>query len=339
MKVEGNKIVKLLFQKTVAVTILLLIILISLFYYGSIHGINIGDFLSRTMVMATPLIFGTLGEIYVERSGVLNLGIEGMMATGAALGVIGAFAVGNPWGGVALAMIGSGIMALIFGVIAIKFRGMQVPAGLGLFLFGLGFSGVIGSGYVGEKLPYSFSKLSIPILGRIPIIGKFLFNQYPLGYIALILVPVMWFILFRTKIGLYIRSVGENPAAADSSGISVEKIRFLCVFLGGMLAGLAGAYLSVAWSASWTEGMSAGKGWIVIALTIFALWNPARALLGAWLFGGIFALKYVLQGSGIPTNILDMLPYLLTLIALSLVLVFSERIGAPSALMKPYERE
>lgn len=329
---------KLLRKKTVGV-VLSLVVLIILFYYGSIIGVKIGNFLSRTMVLATPLILGTLGEIYAERSGVLNLGIEGMLATGAALGAVGAFVFQSAMVGVVLAIIGGGLLSLAFAFVAIKFKGMQVPAGLGLFLFGLGLSGVIGSPYAGRDLPYHFSSISIPVLSKIPILGKFLFSHDPLVYLTLILVPIMWFILFRTKIGLYIRSVGENPEAADSGGLDVEKIRFFCVVLGGVLAGLAGAYLSLSLNPGWTEGMSSGRGWIIIALTIFALWKPSRALLGGLLFGGIFALQYPLQGFGIPSKILGMLPYLLTLIALSLILIFSERVGAPSGLMEPFERE
>lgn len=316
-----------------------LVILAFLFYYGSTHGIEIGSFLSRTMVMATPLVLGTLGEIYAERSGVLNLGIEGMMATGAALGAVGTFITGSPWAGVLLAMVGGGLLALAFGVITINLRGMQVPAGLGLFLFGLGLMGVLGQGYFGPEIPNTFGTVPIPVLSEIPILGDFLFSHSVLVYLALLLVPIMWFVLFRTRFGLQVRSVGEDPAAADSGGVSVTRIRYICVIIGGVLAGLAGAFLPLAWTHSLTEGMIAGRGWIVIALTIFALWNPSRALLGAWLFGGIFALKYTLQGTGVPVRILGMLPYLITLIALVLVLLFSEELGAPSALLEPYERE
>ncbi|KXB00242.1 ABC transporter permease [candidate division MSBL1 archaeon SCGC-AAA833F18] len=291
------------------------------------------------MILATPLTLGTLGEIYAERSGVLNLGIEGMMATGAAVGVIGAFMAKSAVVGALLGMVSGGVLALGFGLVTINFKGMQVPAGLGLFLFGLGLSGVIGRPYVGLDLPYNFSPAPVPVLSEIPVLGEFLFSHGPLVYLALALVPIMWFILFKTKLGLHIRSVGEDPGAADSAGVNVTRIRYLCVIIGGILAGLGGAFLSLSWTPGWTEGMSAGRGWIVIALTIFALWNPLRALMGAWLFGGIFALQYQFQGMGIPVRILGMFPYLITIVALALVLIFYERIGAPSALLKPYERE
>lgn len=308
-------------------------------WYGAEQGVELGPLLYRSMVAATPLLLGALGEIYAEQSGVLNLGIEGMMATGAILGVIGAFATGTPWGGVALAVLGGGLLSLIFGIVAISFRGLQIPAGLGLFMFGLGLSGVIGSGYVGKDLPYYFTSHPIPVLSQMPIIGEFLFSHGPIVYLALALVPISWFILFKTKLGLNIRAVGENPAAADSGGVNVFKTRYLCVIIGGILAGLAGAFISLSWTPGWTEGMIAGRGWIVIALTIFALWNPLRALFGAWIFGGTFALKYELQGLGIPVRILGMLPFIVALVALALVLIFSERLGAPSALLEAYKRE
>lgn len=296
-------------------------------------------FFKRMTVMAIPFLLGTMGEIYTERSGVLNLGIEGILSTGAILGVIATMATGTPWAGVALAMFGGALLSLLFAVIVINFQGMQVPAGLGLFMFGLGFSGLIGADYVGLKVENNFARVEIPGLSSIPGIGPLLFSHDLLAYISLLLVPILWFILFKTSMGLKLRAVGENPGAADASGVNVYLTRYLATCFGGSMAALAGAYLTLAVTPSWTEGMSAGKGWIVIALTIFALWDPFKALLGSWLFGGLFALQFMVQGQGVPVPLINMVPYIATLVVLGLVLLFSEQLGAPSALLKNYERE
>lgn len=304
-----------------------------------LQGIRSGPFLNRMMILATPLLLGTLGEIYVERSGVLNLGVEGMMGVGAASGVIGAFAAGSAVVGAIVGMLGGVFLAILFGIVVIRFQGMQVPAGLGLFMLGLGLSGVIGAPYIGEKLPYYFIATPIPGLGEIPVLGEFIFQHNVLVYLALLLVPIMWFVLFRTRVGLNIRTVGNDPAAADSAGINVFKYRYFCIILGGALAGLAGAFLTLGWNLGWVEGLVGGRGWIVIALTIFALWTPRGALLGALLFGGVYALQFELQGLGFPIYILGMLPYISTLAALIGVHLFGKRLGAPASLLQPYRRE
>ncbi len=316
-----------------------LVAAIFLVLYLEISGVKTGPFLNRAMIFATPLLFGTLGEIYAERSGVLNLGIEGMMSTGAAVGILGAFVVGNAWAGVAIGMMSGALLAFLFAIVVVHLQGMQVPAGLGLFMLGLGLSGVIGVARAGEKLPFRFTKAPIPLLRDIPVLGEFLFQHMFLVYLALVLVPIMWFVLFKTRIGLNIRAVGENPAAADSAGVNVFRTRYLCVSIGGALAGLGGAFFSIAWMGYWLEGMIAGWGWLVIALTIFSLWNPLGALLGSLFFGGVHALQFELQGLGFPIHILGMLPYLATLIALIILLLFLRRLGAPSALLEPYIRE
>jgi simple sugar transport system permease protein len=302
-------------------------------------GIDTGSFLNRAIMFSTPLLLATLGEIYAERSGVLNLGIEGMMSTGAATGILGAFAAGNAWVGVIVGAVSGALLAFLFAVVVIHLRGMQVPAGLGLFMFGLGLSGVVGKSVSGRKFPFGLARTSIPILKDIPVLGKALFQHVPLVYIALGVVPLMWFLLFKTRIGLDIRSVGENPAAADSAGVNVFRTRYLCVISGGALAGIGGAFFSVAWMGYWLEGMTAGWGWLAIALTIFSLWNPIGALLGSLLFGGVYAFQFELQGLGFPVHLLGMLPYLVTLVALIALLLFYRRLGAPSALLEPYSRE
>ncbi len=293
----------------------------------------------------TPLLLGTLGEIYAERSGVLNLGVEGMMIIGAVTGFGVTLATGNVWAGILLGAIVGGLSALIHAFLSITLRANQVVSGLALTMFGLGISGLIGGLFVGIPLSSPLRPISVPLLSNLPILGYFLFKQDPLVYLSMALVPLLWFILFRTKAGINIRSVGESPATADTLGVNVYKLRYLCVFFGGLLSGLGGAYLSVAYRPAWTEGMTAGIGWIVIALTIFSMWSPGRALIGSYLFGGVEALQYRLQppppyGLGISPNILAMLPYVLAVIVLLAGTreTIRKRMGAPSALGTPYIR-
>lgn len=289
----------------------------------------------------TPLLFGTLGEIYAERSGVLNLGVEGMMIMGAVTGFGVTLATDNVWLGIALAAVVGGLLALVHAFLSITLRANQVVSGLALTMFGLGLSGLVGKRYVGTPLPFRLRSVPIQVLSDIPILGPLLFQHDPLVYVSLALVPLLWFILFKTRVGISIRSVGESPATADALGVNVYLVRYLCVFIGGMFAGLGGAYLSVVYAPAWIEGMTAGAGWIVIALTIFAMWSPVRALLGAYLFGWVKVLQYRLQPLGISPNLLNMLPFIFTIIVLLAGTgeVIRKRIGAPSALGIPYARE
>lgn len=297
--------------------------------------------LKAAIPAGTPLLFGTLGEIYAERSGVLNLGIEGMMIMGAVTGFGVTLATGNVWIGVALAAMAGGLLALIHAFLSITLRANQVVSGLALTMFGLGMSGLIGKRYVGIPLPCRLRVAPIPLLKEIPLLGPILFQHDPLVYLSLLLVPLLWFVLFKTRAGISIRSVGESPATADALGVSVYLVRYLCVSLGGVLAGLGGAYLSLIYAPAWIEGMTAGAGWIVIALTIFAMWSPGRALIGAYLFGTVKVLQYRLQPLGVSPNLLNMLPFIFTIIVLLAGTgeVIRKRIGAPSALGIPYARE
>ncbi len=292
---------------------------------------------------ATPLLLAALGEIYAERSGILNLGVEGMMAVGALSSFATALVTGNPWLGVLVGMLSGGLLAMIHGAISIGLKGNQVVSGLALTMFGLGLSSVLGRVYVGNQLPVEARFLPKPVepLSSIPVLGRVLFDQDPLFYISLLLALVMWFLLYRTKYGIIIRSTGENPAAVDAMGISVNRVRYLSTLIGGVLAGLAGAYLSVAYNPAWIENMTAGRGWIALALVIFSLWDPIRALLGSYLFGVVEASGYTLQAYGYSQWLLNGLPYLLTIIILTLGATESmrRRMGAPAALGKPYERE
>jgi len=297
--------------------------------------------LKAAIPAGTPLLFGTLGEIYAERSGVLNFGVEGMMIMGAVTGFGVTLATGNVWLGVTLAAIAGGLIALVHAFLSITLRANQVVSGLALTMFGLGMSGLVGKRYVGIPLPCRLRVAPIPWLKEIPFLGPILFQHDPLVYLSVLLVPLLWFVLFKTRAGISIRSVGEAPATADALGVNVYLVRYLCVSLGGVLAGLGGAYLSLKYAPAWIEGMTAGAGWIVIALTIFAMWSPGRALIGAYLFGAVKVLQYRLQPLGVSPNLLNMLPFIFTIIVLLAGTgeVMRKRIGAPSALSIPYARE
>lgn len=276
-----------------------------------------------------------------ERSGVLNLGVEGMMSMGAVTAFGISVITGNPWLGVLVAALCVGALSLLHSVASINLRGNQVVSGLALTMLGLGVSGLVGKGYVGMPPGGTIETMDLPVLKDIPLLGKVIFNQDPLVYLSIALSLLIWFVLTRTRIGLNIRAVGENPAAADVSGISVYRVRHLCVFVGGLLAGIAGAYLSLAYIPSWTEGMTGGRGWIVIGLTIFAFWSPLRAIVCSYVFGLFYVLPYSLQPLGIHVSLLQSMPYLVTII--SLVAISKEslrkRMGAPQALSKAYVRE
>ena len=294
--------------------------------------------LTRTLIAGTPLLLGTLGEIITERSGVLNLGVEGMMAVGAMSAFTVTLTTGSPWIGLLAAVLAGALAAGIHAFVSL--RANQVVSGLALTMLGLGVSGLFGRPFIGRPLPQKLNAIRIPGLAEIPVVGRILFSQDPLFYLAVVLGILLWILLNRTRWGIEIRSVGENPAAAEVQGISVGRIRYLCVLLGGALAGMAGAHLSLVYSKSWTEGLTGGRGWIVIALTIFALWNPLRAFLGAFLFGCIFVLQYLLQPIGVPPNFLAMMPYLATLAVLLAGGLRRDRrrLLAPAKLGEPYSK-
>ncbi|MBC7263074.1 MAG: ABC transporter permease [Chloroflexi bacterium] len=289
----------------------------------------------------TPLLFGTLGEVTAERSGVLNLGVEGMMIVGAVTAFGVTHSTGNIWLGVAAAALVGGLLALVHAFASITLRVNQVVSGLALTMLGLGLSGLVGKRYIGMPPRTRFAPLAVPGLSDLPIIGPLFFRYDPLVYLAIVLVPVLWFIMYKTRWGITLRSVGESPATADALGVNVFRVRYLAVFFGGLMAGVGGAYLSVVYTTAWIEGMTAGAGWIVIALTIFAMWDPLRALLGAYLFGGVRVLQYRLQPLGISPNLLNMLPFIFTILVLLISAgeAMRKRIGAPAALMQPYMRE
>jgi simple sugar transport system permease protein len=300
--------------------------------------------LSIAIRSSMAVLFATIGEIFAERSGVLNLGVEGMMLMGALAGAFAAQATQEVGAGIVAAMAAGGMLALLHGLFAITLRANQVVCGLALAILGTGLSSFLGRPIIGRMGP-RFLPIPIPVLSDIPILGPALFEQNALVYAGYLLVPVAWFVVYRTRQGLNLRAVGENPAAADAAGLSVAGIRYGWTVLGGMLAGLGGAYLSLSYSPGWKENMTAGQGWIAIAMVIFALWNPWRGALGALLFGLVNALQFFCdarQITLIPSTILRMLPYLFTIAVLILVtrsVAARKTAGAPAALGVPFSRE
>ncbi|MEA2087518.1 MAG: ABC transporter permease [Candidatus Caldatribacteriota bacterium] len=296
--------------------------------------------LSRSLAYGTPLLLGTLGEIYAERSGVLNLGVEGMMIMGAYSAFTTAYITGNPWLGILVAAVVGGAFSLIHAFTCVTLKANQVVSGLSLTMLGLGLSGMFGRGWEGKPLPVTIPKITVSGLSEIPFLGPIFFEgQNLIVYLTILLVPLLWYILYRTRIGITIRSVGESPATADSLGINVARVRYACVLIGGILAGMSGGYLSVAYRPAWTEGMTAGMGWIVIALTIFAFWNPAYGMLGAYLFAALYHLSYRLQ-PWVSPEFLKAMPYAFAILVLIFVSrgTLQKRMGAPAALSLPYTR-
>ena len=296
--------------------------------------------LVRTMVAGTPLLLGTIGEVLTERSGILNLGIEGMMSLGAVSAFMVTLTTGNPWLGILAAMFAGTLGGLLHAFVTVSLQSTQVVSGLALTMLGLGVSGFLGKPFIGIPLEVRMTQVPIPLFSRIPVVGDILFNQSPFFYIAVVLGILTWFLLKHTRWGVIIRTVGENPDAAETAGVNVSLVRYLCVMTGGAFSGLAGAHLSLAYSKSWIEGMTGGRGWIVVALTIFALWNPMRAFLGAFLFGGIFVLQYLLQPFGISPYFLAMFPYIATLGVLFIIAAGkdSKKVHAPASLGEIYRR-
>ncbi|MFO1123089.1 MAG: ABC transporter permease [Hyphomicrobiales bacterium] len=269
---------------------------------------------------STPLLLAAIGELVVERSGVLNLGVEGMMAVGAVCGFGAALATGSPLVGVLAAIAAGALLSLLFGYLTLTMVSNQVATGLALTLLGLGLSGLIGEGFVGQP-GVKLAKIHIPVLTDIPFIGPILFGQDILVYLSIALVAGVSYVLFRTKAGLIIRAVGDNHQSAHALGYSVIGVRYLAVMFGGACAGLAGGYLSLAYTPQWIENMTAGRGWIALALVVFSSWLPWRLAIGAYLFGTITILGFSLQGNGIgiPSQLLSSLPYIVTIIALVVI--------------------
>lgn len=301
----------------------------------------LASLLSSSMRAGTPLLYATLGEIITERSGILNLGLEGTMAVGALAAFAVSLITGDPWLGVISGGFAGMMLAAVHAFFSVTLKANQSVTGLMLVLLGLGITGFFGRDYIGEVAAY-IQPLNIPYLSSLPFLGEVLFSHDPLVYLALLLTLATWFLLNRTRYGLEIIAVGEKPEAADSAGVDVDKIRYICTLLGGFLVGIGGAYLSLAYAKLWTEGMTAGRGWICLALVIFSGWMPQRALIGAYLFGGLDVLSFKLQatGFGLSYHFMKMIPYVATILVL-LLSVWKRRVifSSPSALGTPYFRE
>lgn len=288
---------------------------------------------------ATPLLIAAIGELVVERSGVLNLGVEGMMIMGAVSGFGVALTTGSPWLGVFAAIVVGALFSLLFGFLTLTLVTNQVATGLALTLLGVGLSGMIGETLVGQP-GVKLENIYIPGLTELPFVGKLFFGQDPIFYISILLTfGVAWF-LFKTRAGLTLRSVGDNHGSAHALGINVIGIRYLAVMFGGACAGLAGGFLSLVYTPQWIENMSAGRGWIALALVVFASWRPLRVLAGAYLFGAVSIGQLHAQalGIGIPSQLLSALPYLATIVVL--VLISRNRrltmINTPASLGRPF---
>lgn len=304
----------------------------------------------------TVLLFATIGEIFAERSGVLNLGVEGMMLLGAMSAFSATVAWGNPWLGLLIAMAAGGLLSLLHGVAVIHLQADQVVSGLSLTFLGTGLSLIFGEGLSKAGTTARLPSFSIPLLSGVPLLGRVFFTgQNVLVYLGYLLIPAAWFYIQRTRPGMHLRAVGEYPAAADALGIQVYHLRYLYVFVGGVLAGLAGATISLSISPGWfSEMTTSGQGWIAVGLVIFSQWNPLRAALGSYAFGALRRLILDLQG---PTTLLglrnpffynpylgfflQMVPYAFTILVLILGSreAIRKRLGAPAALGVPFVRE
>lgn len=301
----------------------------------TIYGIDIIALIASMMVAATPILLAATGEMIAEKSGVLNLGVEGMMIVGAICGFAAAVSSGSPVLGFVAAAVGGAVMALLFAILTQYLLSNQVATGLALTMFGLGLSALIGQGYQGVKPPMT-EKIDMGFLSDLPIVGPTLFHHDWMVYLSLLLVAATWAWLKYARGGLVLRAVGENHDAAHALGYRVIRVRILALMFGGALAGLGGAYLSLVRVPQWTEGMTAGAGWIALAIVVFASWRAERVLLGAYLFGGVTVLQLRLQAAeiAIPVQVLSMAPYLITILVL--VIMSAPRgkaaLSAPAAL-------
>ncbi|MFC5607691.1 ABC transporter permease [Variovorax soli] len=291
-----------------------------------------------TLGAGTPLIFAALGELVTEKSGVLNLGVEGMMIVGAIAAFITASATQSLWLGVGAGCVAGALMALLFAFLTLTLQANQVATGLALAIFGAGVSAFAGKNHVGVALKLPGNGLGA--LGDVPVLGAFVQAVHPMVILSwLLFAGVAWF-LYRTRPGLVLRAVGESPSSAHSLGYPVTRIRYLATVFGGITSGLAGAYLSLVYAPLWLEGMTAGRGWIALALVVFASWRPGRVMLGAYLFGGITIAQFFAQGAGIgfASQAMSMLPYLATVAVLVLISrnAAMVRLNTPVSLGKPF---
>ena len=279
--------------------------------------INPAILIASLMMASVPILLAALGELVVEKAGVLNLGVEGMMIMGAITGFMVTIQTESPVLGFVAGAAGGAALSLIFALLTQVFLANQVATGLALTLFGLGVSSLGGQGYNGIKPPHT-GQLLPDALADLPVVGPILFGHDWVVYFSIFMTAVLWWVLKATRIGLIIRAVGESHEAAHALGYKVNRIRLMCIAFGGAMAGMGGAYVSLARVPQWVDGITAGAGWIALAIVVFASWKPWRVLIGAYLFGGITVLQLNLQvaGSGIPVEYLSMAPYLITILVL-----------------------
>ncbi|GAB5099854.1 ABC transporter permease [Caballeronia sp. LP006] len=295
---------------------------------------------SSAVVAAIPLMFAGAGELVAEKSGVLNLGVEGMMLMGAVTGYAVTSITGNPWLGIVASIFAGIAMALLFGFLTITMLANQVATGLSLTIFGIGFSAYVGKPYTSAAVRASIDVMPIPGLASIPVLGPAIFSLTPLGYLAFIMFGVIGWFLYKTRAGLVLRSVGESPSVAHSVGFPVVGVRYGATLFGGAMAGIAGGYYSIVYLHVWQEQLTSGRGWIALALVVFATWRPGRLLIGALLFGAVMALQFYAQAIGVPvpTQFLAMLPYIATIVVLVLISRNPNtiKLNAPASLGKPF---
>jgi simple sugar transport system permease protein len=295
---------------------------------------------SSAVIAAIPLMLAGLGELITEKSGVLNLGVEGMMLMGAVTGYAVSASTGHPYLGLVAAMAAGVGMALLFGVLTLTMLANQVATGLSLTIFGIGLSAYVGKPYTSATLPVSIDALPIPGLSSLPVIGPAFFTLTPVGYVTFLLFPLVGWFLYRSRAGLVLRSVGESPEVAHSVGFPVVAVRYYATLFGGAMAGLGGAYYSIVYLRLWQEQLTSGRGWIALALVVFATWRPGRLLVGALLFGFVMALQFYAQAVGVPvpTQFLAMLPYVATVVVLVLISRNPNtiKLNAPTSLGKPF---
>jgi general nucleoside transport system permease protein len=305
-------------------------------------GAILASLLAAALQSGTVLLYPTLGEIMSERSGVLNLGIEGMMLCGAFSGFLAALHTGNPYLGLLAGGLAGALLAGLHALVCVTLRGNQTVAGLALTIFGTGLSAFYGDSFQSVHLDRPLPSLPIPLLSRLPFVGTVLFDHDLAVYVSWLLGIALWYVLFHTQPGVRLRAVGQNARAASAMGVDVARTRQIWTVAGGFMAGVGGAYVTVAMHPYWLNGITAGRGWIAVALVVFSLWNPLYAFAGAWLFGSVEVLQLQLQAMGTYVNsaLLSMLPYVLTLacVAAVSILLRNRHLGVPRELGLPFLR-
>ena len=295
-------------------------------------GSSLQGLVSGSIIAGTPLLYATLGEVIGERAGIINLGLEGVMLIGAVVGFGTTVKTGNPAVGVIAAALAGALFNTIFGYLVIKRRANQLASGLALMFCGAGLSALLGASYIGSQIK-GLNEVRIPVLSDLPVVGMLLFHYDILVYLVIPIALLAWWALFCTRWGLSLRAVGEKPTAAFAAGKNPYRLQYQALFIAGLLGGIAGAHLSLAAAKTWAEWMTAGRGFVAVALVIFSKWHPLRAIAGALLFGGAIALQLQMQAMGVPVSpfLLDMLPYLLSLGVLA-VWGGARRHAAPASL-------